>query len=100
LFLLLKKGNVTCGCLGFQSKSKLSYKLVFYNLILGSIALISASSISFNGLLSSGLFLEIVLLVLSLFIVIGVPDALYAIRGYRKVAEKYYPKISSRNGVN
>lgn len=87
-YLLFKKGNVPCGCFGPQFNTKLQPKLIFYNITLSILSFLSLyENIHFE--LYQGLLLELFMSLLVLVLTVGIPDALYAIKGYRKIAIKY-----------
>ena len=86
LVLLKKKGNASCGCFGSQINSTLSVKLSMFNLLLAIISLLGVyySSINFSINVFQGAFLLISLALVSLVVVIGIPDAIYAIQAYKE----------------
>ncbi|MEF7437898.1 hypothetical protein V4V36_01150 [Paenibacillus lautus] len=93
------KGRVDCGCFGPQISSRLGFPLIGFNLAMGFAGL----ACSYAGLLAfhqsftvTGLLLECMMLLLALFVVVGVPDALHAIRIYREIAAPHIYKIKRR----
>lgn len=93
IYLLLLKGSVPCGCFGSRVKGNLNWKLVLLNFLLAVFPLVPTDRlvISINPI--QGLLLELMLFFTSLFIVVGIPEALYAIKGYRNKAKRYYSII-------
>jgi len=95
-YFMWKKGRVDCGCLGPQINSKLGYPLIGFNLMMGLMGLAYSHPVWFAHSTSftiTGLLLEGILLLVTLFIIVGIPDALYAIRVYREIATPYVSKI-------
>ncbi|WP_454191511.1 MauE/DoxX family redox-associated membrane protein [Paenibacillus sp. Marseille-Q7038] len=100
IYYLQRKGRVDCGCFGSQMASKLSYRLATGN---GILAVISLSMFLHRWLQTrelplslslEGLIIELLCMIFALVCVIGVPDAIYAIRAYRAIAATYYKKIT------
>ncbi|ANA82761.1 hypothetical protein C7121_19510 [Paenibacillus glucanolyticus] len=91
------KGRVDCGCLGPQINSKLGWPLILFNLVMGSIGLAAYSNPDWfvygYSFAITGLLMEAMLLLLALLIMVGVPDALHAIRLYRDIAASHYAKL-------
>ncbi|MGC6587191.1 MauE/DoxX family redox-associated membrane protein [Paenibacillus sp. Dod16] len=95
-YFIRKKGRVDCGCLGPQISSKLGFPLIGFNLAMGLMGLAYSHPVWFAHRHSfdvTGLLMEGMMLLLSLFIIIGVPDALHAIRIYREIAGTHISKI-------
>lgn len=95
-YFIRKKGRVDCGCLGPQISSKLGFPLIGINLAMGLMGLAYSYPDWFAHRHSfdvTGLLMEGMMLLLSLFIIIGVPDALHAIRIYREIAATHISKI-------
>lgn len=84
----ITKGKVSCGCFGDQSGSQLNWNLAIFNLILGVFSF-AVSSLELSLNFFEGLGLLVIQLVFGLFVVIGVPDGLYAIKSV-KDRIKYY----------
>lgn len=87
-YLLFKKGDVPCGCFGPQFNTKLQPKLIMYNIFLALFTIISFYENLFFEFYQ-GLILEFLLSILLLVCIVGIPDAWYAIKGYKKVANRY-----------
>lgn len=100
IYFLLRNGRVDCGCFGSQIASKLSYRLAASNGVLAAISLFMfmLQWLQFRGFSLSlsleGLLIEFLFMMFALVCVVGVPDALYAIRAYRAIAATYYEKIT------
>lgn len=95
-YFIRKKGRVDCGCLGPQINSKLGFPLILFNLLMGLIGLVYSHPAWFvhsHSFTITGLLLEGMLLLVTLLIIVGIPDALYAIRVYREIAKPYISKI-------
>ncbi|MGG3279353.1 MauE/DoxX family redox-associated membrane protein [Paenibacillus solani] len=95
-YFIRKKGRVDCGCLGPQINSKLGFPLIVLNLLMGLMGLLYSHPVWFvhsHSFTITGLMLEGMLLLVTLLIIVGVPDALYAIRVYREVAAPHVSKI-------
>lgn len=95
-YFMWQKGRVDCGCLGPQINSKLGFPLIVFNLLMGLMGLAYSHPVWFAHSTSftvTGVLLEGMLLMVALFIIVGVPDALYAIRVYRELAAPYVSKI-------
>ncbi|MGG4094267.1 MauE/DoxX family redox-associated membrane protein [Paenibacillus lautus] len=95
-YFIWKKGRVDCGCLGPQINSKLGFPLIGFNLAMGLMGLAYSHPVWFahsHSFAVTGLLMEGMMMLLSLFIIIGVPDALHAIRIYREIAAPYVSKI-------
>lgn len=102
-YYIHKKGRVDCGCLGPQVQSKLGLPLVVINILFAGICIISSITYGFISqevaeprLVPVGLLLEAMLLLLSLVVIVGVPDAVHAIRLYRRMAARHAPKVLKR----
>ncbi len=88
-FLLNKRSGEDCGCFGSQINSKLDWKLIVLNIGLACGVFWSTSThISLSVVEGIG-FLCIVAILCLLFSV-GIPDGLYAFKGYKRSAKKYY----------
>lgn len=100
IYFLLRNGRVDCGCFGSQIASKLSYRLGAGNGILAVISLIVFMNLWLQTkelqltLSLEGLMLELLCMIFALVCVVGVPDAIYAIRAYRAIAATYRKKIT------
>lgn len=95
-YFIRKKGRVDCGCLGPQINSKLGFPLIGFNLAMGLMGLAYSHPVWFahrHSFAVTGLLMEGMMMLLSLFIIIGVPDALHAIRIYREIAATHISKI-------
>ncbi|MCM3782650.1 hypothetical protein M3231_06675 [Neobacillus mesonae] len=101
LVLIHTKGKVECGCLGPQVGSRLSYSLVLLNLLFtlaGCLFSYVAQYMSNPVLMLEGAFIFVMLLLLALLVVVGIPDARYAIKAYRAAGAVYHPTINKRGG--
>ncbi|KOP67958.1 hypothetical protein AMS62_23910 [Bacillus sp. FJAT-18019] len=95
-YFIRKKGRVDCGCLGPQINSKLGFPLMWFNLAMGLMGLAYSHPVWFahsHSFTITGLLLEGMLLLVTLLIIVGIPDALYAIRVYREISAPYVSKI-------
>lgn len=93
------KGRVDCGCFGPQISSRLGFPLIGFNLAMGFAGLVCSSSarLAFQQSFTvTGLLMEGMILLVALFVVVGVPDALHAIRIYREIAAPHILKIKRR----
>ncbi|MBD7968396.1 MauE/DoxX family redox-associated membrane protein [Paenibacillus gallinarum] len=100
IYYLQRNGRVVCGCFGSQIASKLSYRLATGNGILAGLSLwmfmhrwLQTRELQFS-LSLEGLMMELLCMIFALVCVVGVPDAIYAIRAYRAIAATYYEKIT------
>ncbi len=100
LYYLQRNGRIDCGCFGSQIASKLSYRLAAGNGILAVISLLIFISRWLQtkelplSLSLEGLMMEVLCMIVALVCVVGVPDAIYAIRAYRAIAAIYVEKIT------
>lgn len=101
-YFIKKKGRVDCGCLGPQINSKLGLPLILFNFAMGFIGLTAYSNpdwfVYSHSFAVTGLLVEGMLLLLALLIIVGVPDALHAIRIYRDIAAPHYSKLKKFEG--
>ncbi len=91
-YFLVKKGKVDCGCFGSQNNSKLSWKLAFFNVFFGLLAILTVNfeiSILIELSIMEGLLTQLIITLLVTYIVIGYPDALYAYKAYKVRAGRY-----------
>ncbi|WP_211750380.1 MauE/DoxX family redox-associated membrane protein [Paenibacillus sp. Marseille-Q4541] len=99
VYFLLRNGKVDCGCFGSQIPSKLSYRLAAGNGLMTIISLylflfsLTQGDTGFFSLSLEGLIVELMMMLIALLCIVGVPDAIYAIRAYRAIAATYYAKI-------
>lgn len=100
IYYLQRNGRVDCGCFGSQIASKLSYRLAAGNGILAVISLfifmdrwLQTKELPLS-LSLEGLLMELLCMIFALVCVVGVPDAVYAIRAYRAIAATYVEKIT------
>jgi hypothetical protein len=87
IYFLNRKGNVSCGCFGSQVSSRLSKNLIFVNILLSVIPLIVQIPVGFNP--AEGLMLLILVVITTLVFYIGIPDAVYSIKGYTEKGNRY-----------
>lgn len=96
VYYIWKKGKVDCGCMGPQIQSKLGFPLFFLNMLMAALCLVWNLLHGFaveKAFVPLGLLLEGMLFLLSLVIIVGVPDAIHAIRMYRELAAPLVPKV-------
>lgn len=87
IYFLSKKGKVSCGCFGSQVSSLLSIKLAIFNIVLSIIPLLFNMPIGLNSF--EGVSLLFFLLITVFLLYIGIPDAIYAIKGYTEKGSRY-----------
>ncbi|ANY75891.1 hypothetical protein BBD41_26785 [Paenibacillus ihbetae] len=99
VYYIRKKGRVDCGCLGPQFHSRLGWPLIAVNGLMGMLSwgwshpswFIYPEAVALNGFLLEGM-----LLLVSLLVIVGIPDAVHAIRIYRELAAPHAPYIKPR----
>lgn len=99
VYSIRKKGRVDCGCLGPQFHSRLGWPLIAVNGLMGMLSwgwshpawFIYPEAVALNGFLLEGM-----LLLVSLLVIVGIPDAVHAIRIYSKLAAPHAPYIKPR----
>lgn len=99
VYYIRRRGRVECGCLGPQIQSKLGLPLFFFNMLTAALCLAWNFWFDFTGqatFVPYGLLLEGMLLLLSLVVVVGIPDAVHAIRIYKELAAPHVPKVIKR----
>ncbi len=88
IYLRLKEGSVSCGCFGAKTTLKLSWKLAGIDLMLSLLAFMSVNEAAPYSL-AEGLFLAASILLLSLFVLVGIPESIWALKTLKRVADHY-----------